>query len=88
METTKFINNDIACMAATAAFMAVAHTGHYAVLSGGQDVGQYSIDVHLEIDELYTLPTGYLYSGVEEKVYKNPIFDCPTFKNKRYYFKF
>lgn len=88
METSKFFNNDMACMAATAAFMAAAHTGHYAVLSGGTEVRQFTIDVHLEIDELFTLPIGYAYSGVEEKTYSSPMMDCPPFKNKRYYFYF
>lgn len=88
MEKSKFINNDMALMAASAAFVAAAHTGHYVVLSGGQDVGQYSLDVHLETDELFTLPTGYVYSGVVEKTYSSPMMNCPPFKNKRYYFYF
>lgn len=88
METSKFFNNDMALMAASAAFVAAAHSGHYVVLSGGQEVGQYSIDVHLETDEQFTLPTSYVYSGVEEKIYKSPMMDCPPFKNKRYYFYF
>lgn len=88
MKTSKFFNNDMALMAASAAFVAAAHSGHYVVLSGGQEVGQYSIDVHLETDEQFTLPTGYVYSGVEEKIYKSPMMDCPSFKNKRYYFYF
>ena len=88
MKTTKFISKEMALMAATTTFMAVVRTGHYANLSGGHDVGQFTIDVHLDINELFELPSAYVYSGVEEKVYKNPITDCPQFKNKKYYFKF
>lgn len=88
METTKFINMEIALMAATTAFYAAAHTGHYVNLSGSIEVGQFTIDVHLEKDELFTLPNGYVYSGVEEEIYSNPMRDCPPFKNKRYYFTF
>lgn len=88
MKTSKFFNNDMALMAASAAFVAAAHSGHYVVLSGGQEVGQYSIDVHLETEEQFTLPSGYVYSGVEEKIYKSPMMDYPPFKNKRYYFYF
>lgn len=88
METTKFINKEMALMAATTAFMAVVKTGHFANLSGAEEIGQYTIDVHLEIDELFALPTGYVYSGVEEKKYSSPLTDCPPFKNKKYYFTF
>lgn len=88
METTKFINKEMALMAATTTFMAVVKTGHYANLSGSTAVSQFTIDVHLEIDELFTLPSGYVYSGVEENKYTSPMMDCPPFKNKRYYFTF
>lgn len=88
METTKFINNDMACMAATAAFMAAAHTGHYTDLAGGDEVGKFTLDVYLELDELFTLPTGYVFSGVEEINFENPHQYCPPFKIKKYYFNF
>lgn len=88
MKTSKFINKEMALMAATTAFMAAVKMGKYCNLSGGYEVGQFSIDVHLEPDELFTLPTGYVYSGVEENTYANPITNCPPFKNKRYYFYF
>lgn len=88
METTKFINKEMALMAATTAFMAAAHTGHYVNLSGGNEVGQFTLDVHLELDELFTLPNGYVYSGVKEDKYTSPMMGCPPFKNKKYYFTF
>lgn len=88
METTKFINTEIALMAATTAFYAAAHTGHFVDLKGSIEVGQFTIDVHLEKDELFTLPNGYVYSGVEEKIYSIPMTGCPPFKIKRYYFTF
>lgn len=88
MKTSKFINKEMALMAATTAYVAAAQSGHYSVLSGCAEVGQYTIDVHLEMDELFTLPNGYVYSGVEEKIYESPMMDCPPFKNKKYYFTF
>lgn len=88
METTKFINKDWALLAATTTFMAVVKTGHYANLSGSEDTGQFILDVHLEIDELFTLPFGYVYSGVKEDKYQNPMTGCPPFKNKKYYFTY
>lgn len=88
METTKFINKEMALMAATSAFMAAVRTGHYANLSGGEEIGQFTVDVHLEPEELFTLPSGYVYSGVEEKTYTSPMMDCPPFKNKKYYYTF
>lgn len=88
METTKFINKEMALMAATMTFRAVVMMGKYCNLSGGYEVGQFTIDVHLDPDELFTLPTGYLYSGVKEMTYPNPMTGCPPFKNKRYYFYF
>lgn len=88
METTKFINKEMACMAATAAFMAASHTGHFANLSGSEETRQFILDVHLELDELFTLPFGYVYSGAEEKRFTSPLMDCPPFKTKRYYFIF
>lgn len=88
MDTTKFINKEMALMAATTAFIAAVKTGKYCNLSGGAEVGQFTIDVHLEMDELFTLPSGYVYSGIEEKTYESPITNCPPFKNKRYYFYF
>ena len=88
METTKFINKEMALMAATTTFMAAVRSGHYANLSGAEEVGQFTIDVFLEMDELFTLPSGYVYSGVEEKKYSSPMMNCPPFKNKKYYFKF
>lgn len=75
-------------MAATTTFMAAVRSGHYANLSGGEEVGQFTIDVFLEMDELFTLPSGYVYSGVEEKKYSSPMMNCPPFKNKKYYFYF
>lgn len=75
-------------MAATTAFMAVVKTGHYANLSGSDDIGQFTIDVHLEPEELFTLPSGYVYSGVEEKTFTSPMMNCPPFKNKKYYYTF
>lgn len=88
METTKFINKEMALMAATTAFMAVIRTGHNADLQGGKQVGMFIIYVSLKIDELFTLPSGYVYSGVEEKIYKSPMMKCPPFKYKKYYFTF
>ena len=88
METTKFINKDMALMAATTAFMAAVKMGKYCNLSGGYEVGQFTIDVHLETDELFTLPSGYVYSEVEEKTYSSPMMDIPPFKVKKYYFYF
>ena len=88
METTKFINKEMALMAATTAFIAAVHSGHYANLSGGQEVGQFTLDVHLEPGELFTLPSGYVFSGVSSKLYSSPLMDCPPFKNKKYYFTF
>lgn len=88
METTKFVNKEMALMAATTAFMAVVKTGHYANLSGSDDIGQFTIDVHLEPEELFTLPSGYVYSGVEEKTFTSPMMNCPPFKNKKYYYTF
>lgn len=88
METTKFINMEMALMAATTAFIAAAHTGHYAVLGGSANVGLFSLDVHLEEDELFTLPSGYVYSGVKERTYQSPLMNCPPFKDKTYYFYF
>lgn len=88
METTKFINMENALMAATTAFVAVIHTGHYANLSGSVEIGHFTIDIHLEIDELFTLPRGYVYSGVKEDRFTSPMMDCPPFKNKKYYFTF
>lgn len=88
MKETKFINMEMALIAATTAFMAAVKTGKYCNLSGSAEVGGFIIDVHLETDELFTLPSGYVYSGVEEKTYSNPITNCPPFKNKKYYFEF
>lgn len=88
METTKFINKEMALMAATTAYVAAAQSGHYSVLSGCEAVGQYTIDVHLEKDEQFTLPTGYVYSGVKERTYESPMMGMPPFKNKTYYFTF
>lgn len=88
MDTTKFINKEMALMAATTAYIAAVKTGKYCNLSGGNEVGQFTIDVHLELDELFTLPNGYVYSGVEEKTYESPMMNCPPFKNKKYYFTF
>lgn len=88
METTKFINKEMALMAATMTFKAVAMMGKYSNISGGYEVGQFTIDVHLEPDELFTLPTGYEYSEVEEKTYSSPMMNCPPFKVKKYYFYF
>lgn len=88
METTKFNCMETALMAATMAFMAAVNAGYYANLGGGTEVGQFSLDVHLETDELFTLPSGYVYSGVKEKTYSSPMTDCPPFKNKTYYFTF
>ena len=88
MKSSKFISKEMALMAATTTFMAAIRLGHYANLSGGEEVKQFTIDVHLETDEQFTLPSGYVYSGVEEKIYKSPMMDCPPFKNKRYYFYF
>ena len=88
MKTSKFFNNDMALMAASAAFVAAAHSGHYVVLSGGQEVGQYTIDVHLETNEQFTLPSGYVYSEEKEKTYSSPMMERPSFKNKKYYFYF
>lgn len=50
METTKFINMEMALIAATTAFMAVVKTGKYCNLSGSAEVGEFTIDVHLETD--------------------------------------
>lgn len=88
METTKFNCMEMALMAATTAFMAAVKMGKYCNLSGGAEVGQFTIDVHLEPDELFTLPSGYVYSGVNETTYTSPMMNCPSFKNKRYYFTF
>lgn len=88
MDTTKFINMEMALMAATTAFMAAVKMGKYCNLSGGVEVSQFTIDVHLETDELFTLPSGYVYSGVEEKTYESPMMNCPPFKNKKYYYYF
>lgn len=88
MKTTKFINKEMALMAATTAFMAAVRTGHYVNLSGAENCQRYSLDVYLEPDELFTLPNGYVYSEVEEHTYNAPGQECPPFKNKKYYFKF
>lgn len=88
METTKFINKEMALMAATTAFMAAVRTGHYANLSGSEEEGEFTINVYLEPEELFTLPNGYVYSGVEERKYTSPTMLCPPFKNKKYYFTF
>lgn len=88
METTKFINEEMALMAATTTFMAAVRSGHYANLSGGKEIMQFTVDVHLEPEELFTLPSGYVYSGVKEKTFTSPMTDCPPFKNKKYYFTF
>lgn len=88
METTKFINKDMALIAATTAYIAAVRTGHYADLQGGEEVGMFTIYVHLETDELFTLPNGYVYSGVEEKTFSSTTRDCPPFKYKKYYFEF
>lgn len=88
MKETKFINKEMALMAATTAFMAAVKMGKYCNLSGAENCLRYQLDVFLEPDELFTLPSGYVYSGVEEKIYKSPMMDCPPFKNKKYYFTF
>lgn len=88
MKSSKFINMEMALMAATTTFMAAVRSGHFANLRGSKEVKEFSIDVHLETDEQFTLPSGYVYSGVEEKIYKSPMMNCPPFKNKKYYFKF
>lgn len=88
METTKFINKEMALMAATTAYIAAVRTGHYADLHGGEQVGMFTIYVHLELDELFTLPSGYEYSGVEERKETSPLLKCPPFKYKKYYFEF
>lgn len=88
METTTFINKEMALMAATTAFWAAVRSGHYANLSGGEEIREFTVDVHLEPEELFTLPSGYVYSGVEEKAYTSPMMDCPPFKNKKYYYTF
>lgn len=88
MDTTKFISSEMAMLAATSAFMAVQQTGHYAHLSGKVSYGEYELDVHLEKDELFTLPTGYVYSGVIERVYKDRGDGLGAWKNKKYIFKF
>lgn len=88
MKTTKFINKDMAVIAATTVYIAAVRKGYYVNLRGGGETGWFTIDVHLEIDEQFTLPSGYLYSGVEEKTYNSPMQECPPFKSKSYYFEF
>lgn len=88
MDTSKFNCMEMALMAATTAFMAAVKMGKYCNLSGGVEVSQFTLDVHLDTDELFTLPSGYVYSGIEEKTYTSPLLDCPPFKNKKYYFTF
>lgn len=88
METTKFINKEMALMAATSTYMAAIRTGHFASLSGSNESGEFTINVHLEPEELFTLPSGYVYSGEEERKYSNPLQECPPFKIKKYYFTF
>lgn len=88
MAQSKFINKEMALMAATTAYMAAVRTGHYVNLQGSEQVGMFTIYVHLEIDELYTLPSGYVYSREEEREYTSPLLECPPFKYKKYYFEF
>lgn len=88
MKTTKFINKEMALMSATTAYIAAVHTGHYAQLSGATACDDFILDVFLEKDELFTLPNGYVYSGVEEKICDTEPEDCPPFKIKMYSFKF
>lgn len=88
METTKFINQEMALMAATTAYIAAVHTGHYAQVSGPTSSNDFIIDVFLEKDELFTLPTGYVYSGVEEQKCEPEPKEYPPFKLKTYTFKY
>lgn len=88
MDTTKFINKDMALMAATTAYIAAVHTGHYAQLSGATSSDDFTLDVYLEKDELFTLPSGYVYSEVGEKTYYPEPQGCPPFKIKMYTFDF
>lgn len=88
MKETKFINKEMALMAATTAFMAAVKMGKYCNLSGAENCLRYHLDVYLEPDELFTLPSGYVYSGVKEHTYNAPGQECPPFKTKKYYFEF
>ena len=88
METTKFINKDMAIIAATTAYIAAVHTGHYAQLSGPTGSDDFTLDVYLKKDELFTLPSGYLYSGVEEETVEPEPKEYPPFKMKTYTFDF
>lgn len=78
----------MALMAATTAYIAAVNTGHYAQLSGATSIDDFVLDVYLEEDELFTLPSGYVYSGIEEKICETEPEESPSFKIKMYYFKF
>lgn len=75
-------------MAATTAFMAVVKTNHHATICAACGATKFELTVFLEPDELFTLPTGYVYSQVEERTLDNPLQGCPPFKTKKYYFTF
>lgn len=88
METTKFINAEMAMIAATEVFKAVQRTGHYAHLRGKVEWGKYEVDVQLEKDELLTLPTRLVYSEVKEDKYDFREYEIPAWKNRKYIFEF
>lgn len=88
MDTTKFINKEMALMAATTAYIAAVNTGHFAQLNGPNACDDFTLDVYLEPEELFTLPSGYVYSGIEEQKCEPEPKEYPPFKIKMYIFKF
>lgn len=88
MEKTKFINAEMAMLAATEVFKAVQRRGHYAHLRGKVEWRKYEVDVQLEKDECLTLPPRYVYSGVTEKEYEDRCDGLGAWKNKKYIFEF